>query len=154
MPQIFVLKLASIKDSKHESAQDGMRLVILEDSVKSEAEVVEVFEEDDEVVVEVGVASTPKRIVVVRVAHSSSSLSRLLTAILGNYRQHVSRQACLSSNRRVVGEHNLSWSHRSPLSLSMLPSFFFSLSLSLFSSFSLSSPHAYNIHDRDLREAL
>lgn len=111
MPQIVVLKLASIKDSKHESAQDGMKYVISEDSVKSEAEEV-VVEYDDEAVdvVEIGFASTTRGIVVVEMtvvvkeAHSSSSLSRLLTAILGNniylpndnndnnYRQHISRQ--------------------------------------------------------------
>lgn len=60
MPQILVLKLASIKDSKHESAQDGMKLVILEDRVMSESDAEEVVEEDDEILVEVGVASTTR----------------------------------------------------------------------------------------------
>lgn len=114
MPQILVLKLASIKDLEQESAQDGMKSVISEERVKPEAEAVDdevvavvfVVEYDEyEVVVKAGVASTTGGTVVTeaRVAHSSSSLSRLLTAILGNniylpddndddnnnYRQHI-----------------------------------------------------------------
>lgn len=116
VPQIIVLKLASIKDSKQESAQDGMKFVMLEVSVKSETEVEEnvVVLEDKAVVVMAGVASTTRGIVVVvavREAHSSSSLSRLLTAILGNRiylpddndnnnHQHINRRTCLTSQRK------------------------------------------------------
>lgn len=103
-----------------------MKLVILEVSVKSEAEVEEeaVVLEDNEVVVMAGVASTTRGIVVVvavMVAHSSSSLSRLLTAILGNkiylpddndnntivsilVDEHVSP----ARERVIIGEHDFS----------------------------------------------
>lgn len=75
-PHILVLKLTSMKDSKHDKAHDGMKSVMLEPRSNGYDDV---FDEVADVVV---VAATASPYIVV--AHSSSSLVLVAASILWN----------------------------------------------------------------------
>lgn len=86
-PQTLILKLISMKDSKHERAQDGMKPVMSGESLNPE-EVVAFANVDVVVAVAVGVGialavgMATARAILIMMAHSNSSPFAGLAAIL------------------------------------------------------------------------